>query len=94
MVKAIRNGEQCSILRIKVLTLVNRFISLLFMLASPPTPLAPNAGSATALDHPTIQMLASVPSKMARYDMEVLCGGVDMSGGGMGRHTARKESIF
>lgn len=40
-------------IRIKVLTLVNRFISLLFMLASPPTPLAPNAGSATALDHPT-----------------------------------------
>lgn len=41
------------ILRISVRTLVMRFMSLLFMLASPPT-LVPNAGSATALDHPTI----------------------------------------
>ena len=42
-------------LLIKVLTLVIRFISLLFMLASPAL-LVPNAGSETVFDHPTVSL--------------------------------------
>ena len=50
------SSKQGTILLIKVRTLVIKFISLLFMLASPAL-LAPNAGSATVFDHPTISRI-------------------------------------
>jgi hypothetical protein len=43
-----------NILLIKVLILVIRLTNLLLTLASPPLLPEPNAGSATALDHPTV----------------------------------------
>jgi len=53
-VRSIR-GED-NILRIRVLTLVIRLISLLFMLASLEPP---NPGSDTLLDHPTVVFAVS-----------------------------------
>jgi hypothetical protein len=79
-----------NILLISVLTLVIRFISLLLMLASPPL-LAPNAGSATVFDHPTVIPFISAMLSQIGY-------GIGGKGApeepGRRKRTSREKSIF